>query len=353
MPIYSLAIFAISNLQAAPGSTAIAPNETSGLPQVGDTFTVGNGTPQTIQIDDDNALFQDGSSLPQFIVDPLTIDGQTFAAGSQIQNEFVLSTNFNGVEIIAVRIRDAVTGTQTTIGYTVTGPIPPGTQVTISQTRDGSPSGDIPYTGVICFCEGTLITARRGLVPIEELEIGEDVLTLDHGFRPIRWIGSRHLSARDLAAHPRLLPVRVAAGALGKGIPEEDLTVSPQHRLLLRSKIAQTMFGTREVLVPAIKLCALDGIEQIGHAGGVSYWHVMLDIHEIIFANCAPAESLFAGPEALKSVLPGQLREIEELFPEATRPGFAVEPARVIPRKGRLMKQLVRRHAKHQRPLIT
>jgi hypothetical protein len=177
------------------------------------------------------------------------------------------------------------------------------------------------------------------------------VATLDHGYRPIRWLGDRQLTAIDLRRNPKLAPVRIRAGALGKDIPEQDLVVSPQHRVLVRSIIAERMFNVSEVLVPAIKLCLLNGIEQIMETTEVGYWHMLFDSHEIVYANGAATESLFTGPEALKSIPEECRKEILALFPEIADPGYVASPVRLIPEKGQLMKQLVARHAKNAKIL--
>jgi len=76
---------------------------------------------------------------------------------------------------------------------------------------------------------------------------------MDRGAQPILGTSARTLAPEALAADPRQRPVRIGRGALGPGRPARDLYVSPQHRIWLRSKIAARMFGTAEVLVPAIK----------------------------------------------------------------------------------------------------
>lgn len=212
---------------------------------------------------------------------------------------------------------------------------------------------DDSFTGtVICFTSGTLIKTQGGEVAVETLSVGDMVLTMDKGYRPIRWIGSNSLDSIDLTLHPKLRPVRISAGVLGNNMPETDLTVSPQHRVLVRSVIAERMFDTHEVLLPAIKLVELDGIEQVQDATEVTYWHMLFDDHEIIFSNGAPTESLFTGPEALKSLSAESRAEITQLFPEITAPSYAPTPARPIPAKGKLMKQLVTRHAKNNKVLL-
>ena len=100
-------------------------------------------------------------------------------------------------------------------------------------------------------------------MPVERLEIGDLIDTKDHGPREICWIGSRTLTKSELVATPKICPVRIKAGALGRGVPQRDLVVSPQHRILVRSAIAERMFGNPEVLVAAKHLLALEGISVV------------------------------------------------------------------------------------------
>src|SRR5690606_11803499 len=127
---------------------------------------------------------------------------------------------------------------------------------------------------VVCFATGTLIDTDRGPRPVHLLRVGDMIRTRDHGMQPLRWLGGRQLSASELAGQTRLHPIRVAAGALGPGMPARDLTVSPQHRLLVRSAIAERMTGAPEVLIAAVHLLGHPGIERIA-AETIGYWHLM------------------------------------------------------------------------------
>jgi hypothetical protein len=211
-----------------------------------------------------------------------------------------------------------------------------------------TPLGDVDINlNVPCFCTGTQIATKRGLVAVERLMVGDMVLTLDNGYCPIRWINGRALSKRDLALNPKLLPVRITAGALGNGTPVSDLMVSRQHRVLVTSAIVERMFDTNEVLIPAIKLCGLDGVEQVTDATEVGYWHILFDRHEVVFSNGLATESLFTGPEALKSLPFESREEIIALFPEISNLYYAPIPARQICEKGSVVKQLISRHEKN------
>lgn len=199
--------------------------------------------------------------------------------------------------------------------------------------------------GIPCFCAGTMIRTPGGDVAVEDLRVGDLVETRDNGARPIRWIGGRALDRVDLAMVPKLRPIRIRAGALGQGLPSHDLMVSPQHRVLVRSAIAQRMFGTTEVLVAARQLTSLEGIDEVA-VESVEYYHILFARHEIVFSNDAQTESLYTGPQALKSLGQAAQDEIFTLFPEL-RAGPA-EPARpfVPGGKGQQMAQRHRRNGK-------
>ncbi|SEK86362.1 Hint domain-containing protein [Roseovarius azorensis] len=203
----------------------------------------------------------------------------------------------------------------------------------------------------VCFTRGTLIETASGPVPVERLAAGDMLRTLDHGFRPVRLVCRTACDSIDLRLRPAIRPVRITAGALGNGLPQRDLLVSPQHRMLVSSRIAERMFGTTEVLIPAIRLTALPGVFIDESVTEVEYFHVLLDEHQVIFAEGAPSESLLTGPQALRAVGAAAREEIRALFPQIAEAEYAPIPARPVP-LGRQQKKLVERHSRNRRPVL-
>lgn len=206
---------------------------------------------------------------------------------------------------------------------------------------DGSRLDFESFEEIICFTPGTLIDTARGCVAVEELVAGDKVLTRDNGYQPLAWTGRKDLSADQVAAHPGLAPVRIAAGALGAGLPARDLMVSPRHRMLISGPRAALMFGEREVLVAAIDLLGLPGISQEAPEGPVSYVHVMCPGHEILRAEGSWTESFQPGAAVLQGLAEGTRAELEALFPElgtaqgqrgfkAARPALSPSEARAL-----------------------
>ena len=205
-----------------------------------------------------------------------------------------------------------------------------------------------------CFTRGTRIATPDGDRPVEQIRAGDWVTTLDHGPQQVRWVGSRRIAAADLAANPRLCPVRIAAGALGPGIPSADLMVSQQHRILVRSPIAARMTGTSEVLVAARHLVGLPGIERVEKAAGLEYWHILMDRHEVLVADGAATESLYLGDQACLALGAAARAEIARLIPQRFGPnGTATppEPARIL-LPGRQARRMAERHEMNERQLF-
>ncbi|MFB2593275.1 Hint domain-containing protein [Paracoccus sp. p4-l81] len=210
---------------------------------------------------------------------------------------------------------------------------------------------DASFTSVVtqpCFARGTMILTERGTVAIEDLAEGDMVMTRDNGAQPIRWIGS---SSINLDRRPHLAPIRIRAGALGAGQPTADLLVSPQHRILVQSAIAQRLFGAPEVLVAAKQLLQVDGIDIATDLAEVDYFHMLFDAHEVVTSNGAASESLFTGPEALKAVGAAARAEILAIFPELARRDYQPVGARILA-SGRMGRKLAVRHAQNGKPLV-
>ena len=207
-------------------------------------------------------------------------------------------------------------------------------------------------SSLACFVSGTMIETDAGLKPVEDIQPGDLVLTKDSGFKPVMWSGSRTVRLATEAEPAKRYPVRVRAGALGKGAPAVDLYISQQHRVLVKSKIALRMFGAEEVLLPAIKLVGLEGIDLVSDCEEVTYVHFLFDQHEIVYSNGAETESLYTGPEALKSVGAAGREEILALFPQLAEIDYSAPMARLVP-SGKQMRKLVERHKANERCLFS
>lgn len=208
----------------------------------------------------------------------------------------------------------------------------------------------LPFEDIPCFTRGTFIKTVDGDIPVEELAAGDFVITKDNGPQQIRWVGSRRLNSLDLLRKPNLRPIRITKGALGNFLPLYDLVVSPQHRILVRSKIVQRIFGCVEILVAAKDLMDIDGI-GIDLVDEVEYYHILLDRHEIVISNGAETESLYTGPQAMQAVGAAARHEIMSIFPDLADVNYVATKARSFG-TGRLVRNLAQRHAAKGFPLV-
>lgn len=176
------------------------------------------------------------------------------------------------------------------------------------QGADASSTGNLTAetVNVVCFVRGTRIKTIKGEVAIENLSEGDLILTLDNGYRPLRWIGSTTVAGKG-----KLAPIWIAAGALGN---TRDLWVSPQHRMCLRHWRSELLFGERETLAAAKHLVNGATIRQI-ECDRVDYFHILFDAHEIIFAEGATTESFHPGSQGLGALSEETRAEVLDLFP--------------------------------------
>ena len=156
--------------------------------------------------------------------------------------------------------------------------------------------------GVICFTPGTRIRTPDGLVLVEDLREGDRVQTKDNGAQEIMWKGSRRMTGARMFAMPHLRPVRIKAGALGVERPDEELLVSPSHRMLIQGKEAMALFNTPEILVAVKDLINGKTITVDVTVPEVTYIHMLLPDHQILWANGVETES-FHPANATLSVL--------------------------------------------------
>jgi hypothetical protein len=358
MPDQTVYTLAASKISISGGGELSGYTQGNGSHLSGLTITLNTNSWTAVDIVDSNSSFQDSDSN-QTLKDTTQYDGVTYASGSRVESEYSLTLqdpDGNTYKVLAFNINEpGVTSFATVEGLAfVGGPggFPPiGVPLTVIATNEG-PSD--PYSSLatpVCFTRGTVIETANGPRLIEDLSCGDLVRTMSDGFQPIRWVGSMSFSAAALRHNPALLPIRITAGALGQGLPLRDLIVSRQHRFLAASRVVQRLFDTNAVLVPVHKLTALDGIYVDESRQHVEYFHILFDCHQVIFAEGAPTESLFTGPEALKAVSNAARAEILAIFPELMDMSYTLAPALPVT-KGKKQNRLVDRHIRNDKPIL-
>ncbi|MDN5786245.1 Hint domain-containing protein [Pseudorhodobacter sp.] len=306
MAVYSFLAFSNSDL-GRPGTSINT-----------GTFTV-SGTPAVMNIRDNDPIFDDEANTSGQTLDTSrqtlnsAFDG-LYTAGRLAQSvySYTLTNNTTGQTGTAylIRIYNGTTynnnGGQNGEYYNAFSiRVHPGDNITLSA---GNYIGQTAYSNlVICFRAGTMIATPKGPRPVEDLRPDDFVTTRDNGAQPLRWIGKRTVAAKD-----GLAPITIAAGTLDNS---HDLSVSPNHRMLISATSNDLHFGTDEVFVAAKYLLGNPGVSQCS-GGKVTYVHLLFDQHEVVFANGTPSESFFPGANDLNALDSEARHEVLTLFPE-------------------------------------
>jgi len=151
------------------------------------------------------------------------------------------------------------------------------------EVRDVDASGKATIhadaTVIPCYARGTLISTTRGEVAVEKLRVGDMLHTANGGSSAVVWLGHRHVDCNRQLDKEEAYPIRVSKDAFGPGLPKRDLWLSPKHAVFVNG-----------ALVPI--QCLINGTTITQDIKPrVSYYHIELTEHNVIFAEGMPAES--------------------------------------------------------------
>jgi Hint domain len=313
----TFSLFARQDSITAQNST-LNPIGTNQAPTTTLTFTDNDGA-------GDLSLEYNGGlpdSDTQVIIDGTPYDFTVVLTGTLPDNSQVpIALIGRDVALIEVTIGDE------TLQYFFVLGNPPATLAQMNAIGNGA----IPLTIVdtdpppFCFSKGAEISTPSGRRLVEDLRAGDSVLTEDGRSVTIAWIGTSRYGRQQAAREDRLRPVYLHAHAFGPGLPDRELVLSPQHRIVVESASCELLFGTERAFVVARHLTPPFASMPEPEAD-VTYFHVLLEHHEILVANGLPCESLQPARrmiEALSSEARNGLRAVvDTLGAEAlmTRP---------------------------------
>ena len=176
-----------------------------------------------------------------------------------------------------------------------------------------------------CYCRGTLIRTPVDQKPVEDLKIGDEVVTAFGAVRPIKWIGRRTYGRRFITGRKDILPICIKAGALDDRVPVRDLWISPHHAVYLDG-----------ILIEAKDLVNGVSVMQVEHVEEVDYFHIELDSHDVIIAEGALSESfiddngrgMFHNAHEYQSLYPDRVDMPARYCAPRLEDGYEVDAAR-------------------------
>ena len=175
---------------------------------------------------------------------------------------------------------------------------------------------------VNCFLAGTRIATPDGDVAIEDLAAGDRILTAGGRSATLRWLGVQDIPAYLM--HPaRINPIRIAAGALGPGVPLRDLYISQDHAIALDGYLV-----TAGALVNGTTIRQVERMPQ----KQFRYYHVETGTHDLILAEGCACETFidYAGQDSFANAgdRPAGARIAELDLPRISAPRLLPEPVR-------------------------
>lgn len=331
LPSTSITTLDASGNPASLGSTA----QGTAAHLAGGTITLNSADLVAFEALDTDPNFDDSDSS-QVIGDPMAsglTSGQDFEAEYIITLEDSQGTQYR---VIGLSVGP---GFSNVVGLMFFDGMPPiGETLSIVATGEGAGRPGIetvPYDDllkVICFTPGTMIETETGSRPIESLKAGDRILTRDHGYQRLHWIGCSDLGPAQLSAQPDLRPVLLRKDCFGPGQPARDMLVSPQHRLMLESRRARAMFGSPEVLAAAATLIDDGRIVRAAGISSVRYVHLLFDRHQLVRSDGLWTESFQPHDATLDALSTRTRDEIFAIFPELRCRDFGTlaHPARPV-----------------------
>jgi hypothetical protein len=150
---------------------------------------------------------------------------------------------------------------------------------------------------------GTEILTQRGARGVETLLVGDKVITRDHGFQALRWIGLVQQAGA----------IRFEAGALGA---HDEITLAPETRVLIRNPLVKVLFGEEEVFARVRDLINGSSIREL-QGSAVPMVQLLFDQHEILRAAEMEVESLQPEGVLSRQLDAATKAEIARILPRA------------------------------------
>lgn len=140
-----------------------------------------------------------------------------------------------------------------------------------------------------CFLRGTKIRTASGEINVENIAIGDQIVSANGQARTVEWIGKwlgRRAPGRSWSNN--LLPVRIKRSALAPNVPYDDLLVSQGHAIFIDGLLipARELVNDRTIV-----------IDDAANTDVLEYFHIKLASHDVILATGAPVETLLRRPK--------------------------------------------------------
>ena len=139
---------------------------------------------------------------------------------------------------------------------------------------------------VVCFLAGSMINTPSGCKAVEDLTIGDQIVTFDwrnkaEVLQAVSWVGTARCYVRsDLPDDRAGWPVRIVKDAFAKGVPFKDMLITAEHCLFFKGHF-----------LPVRMLVNNRSIFYDKSINSYDYYHIETEKHAVITADGVLTES--------------------------------------------------------------
>ncbi|MEL6644393.1 MAG: Hint domain-containing protein [Pseudomonadota bacterium] len=161
----------------------------------------------------------------------------------------------------------------------------------------------------------------------ENIRKGDLIVTRDNGLQAVRMVWTRTVTEAEIAADPSLAPVRLKPRSIGPMMPQRDLLVAPDHKVLVPGYRLADMPDTASYLIAARDVAdASDEAFQDRGQGDVTYYNIVFDSHQVFCVDGLPVESYMPSEQTVRTLDEATRADLEATL-RATPDDFVPEAA--------------------------
>ncbi|MGB5558047.1 MAG: Hint domain-containing protein [Paracoccaceae bacterium] len=191
---------------------------------------------------------------------------------------------------------------------------------------DGDADAMIPFAGGIV--EGGNVRTPCGPRRVELVRPGDLIVTRDTGLQPVRMVWKREVTSAQMAARPDLAPIRLKPRALGPMMPQKDLCLAPDHRVLVPGYRLAGQEKHASCLIEARELAGASDAAYVDRsAETVRCFTLIFDTHQVFCVNGLPVESFLPSASAVASLSEDFRDALVRRFPQLRREPNSYPPA--------------------------
>jgi len=176
--------------------------------------------------------------------------------------------------------------------------------------------------------EGANVRTPCGPRRIEMVRPGDLIVTRSGGLQPVRLIWKRTVTQDMMRQNPGLAPIRLKSRAVGPMMPQRDLVVAADHRLLIPGYRVQGVPDDTCVLIEARELAGTSDAVYVDRSlETVTYYQMVFDSHKVLAANGLPVESFLPSAPALQTLETSMREALMQRYPQLKKEPDSYPPA--------------------------